>query len=358
MRRTVFLPVFLLLLLALGLSACGNDTESRETAGAGPRASEPESDTNDDAGNAAPHKVNLLIDFFANGNHALFYVAQQEGYFADEGLDVTIEHIRGSIEVVNAIVAGRTEFGYASLASMAVARAKHGEELLAVMGIQQQTPVAIMSPADRGIREPKDIEGRTIVNFAGSASETEWPVFLAENGVDESAVDYQLVEPGGMISLIVAGQADGMILFFTDNEPRLRTACECDVNTMAWKDWGIESLANGLVVPQSLAEESPEVVTRFVRAVQRGLAFAGDNPEAAAQALLAAHSDAGDPELIAETVANSFSLSRTEHNSDLPLGAMAVGDWEATIDLLVRTGQLAERPADIEAFFTNEFVPN
>lgn len=357
MRRKVVVPVFLLMLL-VALPACADDPGSEEPAGAGPPTAEAEPEAQDDGGNTELQKVNLLIDFFANGNHALFYVAQQEGYFAEEGLDVTIEHIRGSIEVVNAIVAGRTEFGYASLASMAVARAEHGEDLLAVMGIQQQTPVAIMSPVDRGIREPKDIEGRTIVNFAGSASETEWPVFLAENAVDESAVDYQLVEPGGMISLIVAGQADGMILFFTDNEPRLRTACECEVNTMAWKDWGIKTLANGLIVPQSLATESPDLVARFVRAVQRGLAFAGENPEAAAQALLAAQSDAGDPDLIAETVSNSFSLSRTEHNEDLPLGAMALEDWEATIELLVQTGQLAERPVDIEAFFTNEFVPN
>jgi NitT/TauT family transport system substrate-binding protein len=302
--------------------------------------------------------VTMLIDFFPSGNHSPFYSAEAEGFFEEQNLDVSIEHVIGGTEVIKTIVAGQAEFGYADFASMAVANQNEDAGLIAVMGILQQSPMSILSPASNGIESPEDLTGKQIVDFAGSSTQVVWPVFLEKNGLAEGDINLELVDPATRLTLVVQGRADASVGFFTDNEPQLREQCDCDVNVVKWKDFGISSLSNGIVVSREFMEENPDVIERFVTAVTEGLTFTRDNPEAAVDNLIELKGeDLGVPRdvTLAQTL-NELTLTTSPNGGGDPPGFMSEEDWQSTIDLMVQAGQM-EAPEDIAVFYTNEFVP-
>jgi NitT/TauT family transport system substrate-binding protein len=338
MKRSALLLGAATLLLA---AACGEGSESQDRG----------------EGAAGQTSVTVLMDFFANGNQAVFYTTVAQGFFEEEGLDVTIEHILGGPEVIKTLVAGEAQFGYADFASMAVANQNEDAGLQAVMGIQQQTPMAIMAPAESGISTPDDLPGNTIVDFAGSSTQIVWPVFLAENGLSEGDIELELVDPATRLSLVSAGRADASVGFFTNNEPELRDQCDCDVNTIKWKDYGIAALSNGLMVSREYLDQNRDVVEGFVSALARGIEFARANPEQAAQDLIDAQGqEVGAEDVVLAQLQNMLTLTTTPSGGGEPIGIMTEEDWQATIDLMVDVGQM-EAPEDLSAFYTNEFVP-
>jgi NitT/TauT family transport system substrate-binding protein len=312
----------------------------------------------DQPGRPAPESATLLIDFFPNGNQAFFYGGIGEGYFEDEGLELNVEHVLGGTEVLRAVEAGRAQFGYADLASMAIAVENEGADLIAVMGLLQQIPMALMSPAANNIEEPADLEGKRVADFAGSVTQVVWPVFLDVNGLSEADVDVELIDPAARLAVVVQGRADAAAGFFTNNGPELSELCDCQVNIMRWKDFGVQALGNGIVVNTAYMEENPDVVESFVRAMARSLEFAQANPEGSVDHLL--ELKGGDIALSRDVTLtqalNTLTLFTSPNGGGDPPGYMTEEDWRATVDLMVEAGQMPE-PEDIQALYTNEFVP-
>jgi NitT/TauT family transport system substrate-binding protein len=310
-------------------------------------------------GDGDKDQVTFLIDFFPSGNHSAFYAAVAEGYFDEQNLDVTIEHVIGGTEVIKSLVAGQAQFGYADFASMAVANQNEDAGLKAVMGILHQTPMSILSPAANGIAEPADLVGKRVVDFAGSSTQVVWPVFLEENGLSEEDINLELVDPATRLSLVTEGQADASVGFFTDNEPQLQIQCDCAVNVIKWKDWGIGTLSNGIVTSAQFLEENEDVARRFVAALVKGVEFAQQNPEAATDDLIELKAD--DIQIPKDSVVqqtlNELLLTSSPAGGGSPTGFMTEEDWQSTIDLMVKAEQM-DAPDDITELYTNDLLPD
>ena len=85
-RRLIFLPIFLVALV-LAVAACGSDDEG-DTAAPADTASDSTGATET---TKAPAEVNVALDWFANPDHIGLFYAQENGYFEDENLDVTMK---------------------------------------------------------------------------------------------------------------------------------------------------------------------------------------------------------------------------------------------------------------------------
>jgi NitT/TauT family transport system substrate-binding protein len=312
----------------------------------------------EEADGPVSESATLLIDFFPNGNQAFFYGGIGEGYFEEEGLQLEVEHVLGGTEVLRAVEAGRAQFGYADLASMAIAVENEGADLIAVMGLLQETPMALMSPATNEIDEPSDLRGKSVADFAGSVTQVVWPVFLDVNGLTEADVEVELIDPAARLAVVVQGRADAAGGFFSNNGPEMADLCDCQVNIMRWKDFGVQALGNGIVVNRQYMEENPDAVEGFVRAMARSLELAQQNPELTVDHLL--ELKGGDIALSRDVTLtqalNTLTLFTSPSGGGEPPGYMTEEDWQATVDLMVEAGQMSE-PEDIQAFYTNEFVP-
>src|ERR1700693_5262378 len=88
----------------------------------------------------AADKVSVQLDYVVRGNHAMFFVAQEKGYFINNGIEVTaIQKGTGSPNAMRLVGNGNAEFGFGDLPTLAVARSQ-GVPVVGLAGGNHATP--------------------------------------------------------------------------------------------------------------------------------------------------------------------------------------------------------------------------
>jgi NitT/TauT family transport system substrate-binding protein len=154
--------------------------------------------------------------------------------------------------------------------------------------IYSRTPFALMTKSTSPIRTLKDLEGKTIGSPAGGAAMKMFPVLAEIAGIDESKVKWLNMAPNLQEQMLLQGQVDASAVFSVTSYMNLtaqRLDPEKDIRWFHYADHGIDLYSNGVMVSPALLRERPEAVAGLVRAVNRGMADAIANPDAAIEAL-------------------------------------------------------------------------
>lgn len=160
-------------------------------------------------------KVNALLDWKASMQNAAFYLAKSRGYYENADLEVSISEGNGAPEATALIGSGTYDIGISSGAATVIGIAK-GLPVVAVAQMYQRTPTVIYSFADKGIKKPKDLYGKTIGINYNSINADEYRAFLAATKLDKSKIKEVAVGFGA--EPLLSGNADGL-LDYADNEP-------------------------------------------------------------------------------------------------------------------------------------------
>jgi NitT/TauT family transport system substrate-binding protein len=293
-------------------------------------------------------KVRLGLGYIPNVQFAPFYVAQKQGFYADEGLEVELEY--GFEDDFVALAAqGEREFAVASGDQVILAQAQ-GVPIIYVMKWYQRYPVALIAPTTKGISTLQDLGGKKVGLpglFGGSF--VGWKALVHEAGLDESSVT---VEEIGFtqVAAVQQGSIDAAMVYIANEPVQLRNQ-GIEVEVFEVSDY-IDLVSNGLVVGNKLLTENPELVERMVRATLRGLEHTIANPEetfTTVREVIPEMTDADAP--IQRQVLNaSIELWRSDN-----LGVSSQEDWQESIDFMLETG-LLEKAVEAEKLYTNQFV--
>ena len=177
-------------------------------------------------------------------------------------------------------------------------------KLLAI--IYASPPHAIFTTADRGIKVPKDLEGKTLADSAFSAIPVIFKAYAQAAGVDASKVIWISAESAALPSLLATGRVDA-IGQFTVGEPLLAdTVKPKAIVRFAYKDAGLDYYGNGIVATEATIKDNPDMVKAFVRATLKGMRDAFANPAEAGAILNKYHKQIspevaqGETELVRE----------------------------------------------------------
>ena len=107
----------------------------------------------------AQDAVSLRLNWYRGGLHVPFYYGKERSFYKEEGIDLTINEGRGSVNTVQVVAAGSDTFGLADSSSV-VAAATKGAEIKSVMSLLNSTGFSVVSLASNGIKTPKDLEGK------------------------------------------------------------------------------------------------------------------------------------------------------------------------------------------------------
>lgn len=230
-------------------------------------------------------KIVFSLDFIPLGRHAPWYAAIAEGYYRDEGLDVSIIPSQGTAQTIQAIEAGTAQIGFTDVPSVALARS-NGSKAKMVAVNYEKAPYAIFS-LDPGanVTRPEQLEGLTLGSGAGSFTPKVIQGLMKEHGLNPDSLKIDNVAPPARASALLSGQVPS-IEFFVMAEPGLAAAAKAkneQLRTFLLADHGLKLLSNGIVVTEGYLAGNADVVTRFVRASLRGWQFALRNPEKAAE---------------------------------------------------------------------------
>ena len=352
----------------------------------------------------ATHDITFFLTYVPNVQFSPVYAAIEQGYFADAGINVTLQH-GDEPDGVNLIAANQLQFGLASGEQVIAARAQ-GRPVEFAYEWFQQYPVGVVVTDDSGIKTPADLKGQKIgIPGLFGASYTGVIALLAANGLTER--DVQLDTIGFNAPQVVCVGAVKAAVIYVNNEPlqiqNLIDNGDCGSVT------GItvfpvaaaaDMVSNGIVTNEETINTDPDLVRNFVAAFDHGLRDVIDNPAQAyllsapyveglpladdfKAALETAASDQADwlaahPEAkhadIAQTRADLLDQLKQSFDSatllqfevlltsiDMwdadQLGYTDPQSWQVTADTLVQMGSLATAP-DLSGAYTNDFLPS
>lgn len=279
------------------------------------------------------------------------YVAADQGFFEEAGLDVTIEHSAGGGEHLQLLAAGEVDITTQDAAVLLQRRADPGLPLVSTGLIGQRGQQAFVALADSGIESPTDWPGRTI-GYKGTPPPDLFAI-MDVVGVDPGTVD--LVNVGFDPRVLTEGQVD-VYPVFKSNEPNTLEGWGFELNMWDAADFGVPTLGLTYVATEDKIASDPEMLEAFMAAVIRAIEFAEENPEAAIDAVMVHVGEDGDREhqrfILDTELVDAHSDVTDEHG----LGWQTLDQWQALHDLLVEYESLAQA-IEVADAFTNDFLP-
>ncbi|WP_198012452.1 ABC transporter substrate-binding protein [Promicromonospora sukumoe] len=253
---------------ALLLAACGGPSE----AGTG------SADGGADGG-LTPVKVGVIpiVDV------APIYLGVQEGFFEEEGLDVTLELAQGGAAVVPAVVAGEYQFGFSNVTSLLVASSQ-GLPLKAVApgnsttGVAGEDFSAVVVPEDSDVEDAADLAGRTVaVNTLNNIGDTTIRKVVADAGGDADAVEFVEMGFPDMPAAVAGGQVDAAWIV----EPHLTRALQDGARVVAsnFAETDPDLLIAAYFTSEQQIAADPDAVEGFTAAMEKSLTYAEEHPD-------------------------------------------------------------------------------
>jgi len=236
------------------------------------------------AGQAADLKqVTLQLDWLPTGYHGPIFLAQQKGYYRDAGIDLKIVDGQGTTAALQAVASGNADIVLANYARM-IQSVATGLNLVAVGGLVQRLPDAIVSLKSAPITEPKQLEGTTIATSAADAASKLLPAFLQAAKVDASKVNIVNTASGQAPAALLGGSAKSMTGWsFTD---ALAVDAEKPIaEPILMSDFGINLLGVGFVTTKAYASSHSDVLRSFLAATAKGYKEGAADPDAAIAAM-------------------------------------------------------------------------
>jgi NitT/TauT family transport system substrate-binding protein len=304
----------------------------------------------------AQQKLAVRLDFIPYGSHAPFYLAQEKGWFKENGVEPTIEDGTGTTTTVQLVGAGKYDIGYAGFVSAMVAREK-GVPVKAIAGVFRKGDLGVVVDEKSTIFKPKDLEGKKIYYSPASVERLFIDSFFKSGGVDKSKVDLTSIDIATKVSTYLGGSGDGMFVpvpLYTirKNIPRLSRG-------LLFTDVGLHLPGHGVIANETAIREKPKAIAGFVAALQRAWAGIrdGSTTDEAVQALLKNRPQSKlDPEYIRQQLQAVIPYIDTPATQGQPLFWQSVDDWQEGIKDAEQAGVI-QTGTKAEDYFTNDFVP-
>ena len=299
----------------------------------------------------ASEKVTVILDYVANTNHTGMYVALDQGYYKDAGLDVEIiEPTEGATATLIAV--GKGDFGISYQEDVTVALTSDDPlPIKAIAAIIQHNTSGFASHIDRNILSPKDFEGKTYAGWGGAGEEAVLKAVMAKNGADFSKLNYIISDGSGVEAL-----KDKVDLLWT-YEAWDNVTCQLSdipINYMELRtlDERLDYYTPVIIAGTSTLENRPELAEKFLAATAKGYEFAMEQPAESA-AILQKYAPDYDLEML--TLSQEYLSAK--YAEDAPRwGEMKDEVWDNYTDFLMEYGVIdtAIPAADC---YTNEFLP-
>lgn len=301
---------------------------------------------------ASEEPLVLMLDWVPNTNHSGLFLAQSEGYFAEEGLAVEIVQ-PGEVYAEQAVASGAADFGVSFQEQVTLAFADD-VPLVSIAAILQHNTSGFASRAALAVGSPADWEGLRYGAFGSPFEAPTLQALMACAGGDFAQLE--IVETGftDPLALLQQEQIDLAWIFYGwQGIQAEQQGISLDIIQMDEQFSCIPDYYTPLLITsREMIESRPELVSRFLSAVARGYTEAAADPAAATAALLAAA-----PELDPALVQASQAWISPRYLADAPRwGEQSASVWQEYADWMTDSGILPRR-IDMAPAFTNEFLP-
>jgi putative hydroxymethylpyrimidine transport system substrate-binding protein len=296
------------------------------------------------SGDPGRDRVDLMLDFFPNADHAGIYTAQAAGEFSDRGLDVRVRAPSDPAAPLKLVAAGKADLAISYEPDVLLARDK-GLKVVAVAALVRVPLTSIISLPEAGIETPADLRGKTV----GTA------------GIDYQGAYLKAIEPGArernigfdFAPALVSGKVDATLGAFWNYEAVSLRQKGRNPRVIRMEEAGVPTYDELVVVAsEETVRSRPQVVRRFLAALEAGTRSLAESPQQGLEALLEANPDLDErlQRTVIEVTTPYFLPKRGK-----PYGYMDPGEWTRFTAFMHRN-ELVELETP-DGAFTNSLLP-
>jgi NitT/TauT family transport system substrate-binding protein len=238
---------------------------------------------------AEPTKIKFILNWKWEGPQAWFFIAQDKGWFKEEGVEVEFDQGAGSAAAVTRVASGAYDAGFGDINSLIQFKADHPDNgMKAVYMLYNVPPFVIVSLKEKGIESPKDLEGKVLGASADDAAFKLFPGFAKTAGIDTSKIEWQHMAPNLRQQLLVRGDVDAIAGYHVTVKFGLRNMQfdPAEANFMRYSDHGMDLYSNTIIFSENMLKNHPDAVRGFVRALNRAFFHVHGNREEGIDAVM------------------------------------------------------------------------
>jgi NitT/TauT family transport system substrate-binding protein len=304
--------------------------------------------------------LKMILNWKFEGPQAWFFIAQDRGYFKAEGLDVTFDQGDGSAGSIPKVANGSFNVGFGDLnAVIDLASKRPAEAPVAVAMLYNVTPFALAVKTDGPIKEPKDLEGKTIGGGVNDAALKLFPMFSKLTGIDASKVHITNIAPNLEAQMLSRGQIDAGSTYVTTMVFAAKNMCmnpDKDLKFIRYGSYGIDLYSNAVFFSKPFIAEHPDAVRGFLKALNHAIKDVIADPDAGVDAVMKR-----EP-LLKRDVEREKLLATLKNDMSSPeIAKIGLGDVDDArlkrgISIVVEAMALPRTPAPSEVF-DRSFLP-
>ncbi len=295
--------------------------------------------------------VKLGVGFIPNVQFAPFYVGMEKGFFAAEGIDLSLDY---GFENDYLKLVGTNDFQFmiGSGDQVVLGRAQ-GLPVVYVANWYSRYPVTIFALAEANITEPADLAGKAIgVPGPFGATYIALRALLETAGLSEDDIRMESIgftQAAAVSEGLVDAAAD-----YAVNGPVVLAQEGIETTQIGLDDY-VQIPANGLVTNEATLADHPALVASMVRAMMQSVQYTLDHPDEAFEIALKFVPEAGGENAPVNRAVFDASLPYWQPRPDGILGISTAAEWENVAELMVQIG-LSETLVDPATLYTNQFV--
>jgi NitT/TauT family transport system substrate-binding protein len=345
MRRGALAASFALA-LAVTLAACGSSDKPSSSG---------------DSKSLTP--VKLQLQWYAQAQFAGYYAAVAEGYYKDEGLDVSIAEGSADIVPIDVLTSGDVDYAI-SWVPKVLGSIEQGAAVTDVAQIFERSATTQISFKDKGIASPADLKGKKVGSWGYG---NEWELFAGMQKAGVGLKDIKLVQQAFDMNGFLAGDIDAAQamtyneyaqVLETKNPKTGKLYQPSDLNVINWNDVGTAMLQDAIWAPSDKLKDSAfaDQTVKFIKASIKGWVYVRDHPEEAAKIVTAAGSQLGESHQLWMT----NEVNKLIWPSTSGIGKINENAWKQTVDIALGTkndqGKTIISKAPPSSAYSNEYV--
>lgn len=301
---------------------------------------------------AQTEKIDFLLDWTPNTNHTGLYLAQEKGYFAQEGLEVQFL-LPNEESATDLILLGKAPVGISFQDSLTYKLAKDAP-LTAVATLLQENTSGILSLKKSNILSPKDLENKSYGTFGDPMEKAFLKSLMQKEGADVEKLQFVPHSDAHALFSLQAGLFESVWVYY-GWDALLAEQEKLEYHFFYLKDFAPELnyYTPVLLANNHFLKEKPETMKKLLRAIKKAYLYAAEHPEEAVDILLK-HA----PELQEKKdflLASQKYLARFYLNEKKQWGVFDETRWQNFLDWSYEAG-LIEKAIERGKGFSNAYL--
>ena len=299
----------------------------------------------------AQDNVNVRFSWKLKGEFAALFMAKEAGYYKKENLTVSLGEGAGAPAALGALLQGPEDVVIIP-GIFALTAIQKGMPIRIVALYHPKTPFVFISHADRPIRTPKDLEGKTLGTSVGDTATSYLDLFCNVNKVDCSKIKKVQMNGQALVPQFLTRQIDSTSVYRSNDLPALQQRVPGLV-TLDLVEFGMSIPGMAAVTSDANIAKRPDVLKRFLAATAAGFRDSKNDVGGAAKAILKNWS--GGPDLPTVQGQVKATMDAVPVYPGKSIGWIDEALIAATLEMMKSVGEI-DNPKPASSFFTNAML--